>query len=172
MTSSAHQKRSITINSIFLSREAVSAGTQIDPGLAALLGVIITSVVALIGHRVAISKGKTEKDAAVHAGFDKLTSSLQNQITEMKADIAELKKQLQDTQDRNTELVVTNEALKHELSTKEELINGVEMWLDLWEDWLESGSEPPPPSYTWQMRRFMRRAREARQILEGREEEP
>lgn len=139
---------------------------QIDPGVSAIAATLITAIVALIGHRVAVSKGKTEKDAAIHAGFDKLTNSLQEQITDMKADIAELKQQLKETQDHNRELVLLNDALKAELSTKNELISGVEMWLDLWEDWLESGSEPPPPSYTWQMRRFMRRAREERRVAE------
>lgn len=133
---------------------------QLDPGLAALLAAVLTSIVAIIGHRVSVSKNKTEQAATHVEGFQKLTSSLQSQIDTLQRNLDSLAAEVTGLKRTNISLSAENQALKSQIQTKDEVIGGFARWIELWEAWFERVSAvanvDPPPEYTWQMREYVK----------------
>lgn len=154
--------------------DRATSTVQIDPGLSALVAAVITGVVALIGHRVAISKNKTEQSATHVEGFEKLTTSLQDQIDGMKTELRDVRSELATMKTQNDLLSIKNRDLEAEVQTKNEVIRGFTRWIALWEKWFVTlGSQAdmsPPPEYTWQMKQYLveveKASEEAKQIIE------
>lgn len=136
---------------------------ELDPGFSALLASIITAVVAVIGHRVSVSKNKTEESATHVEGFQKLTMSLQAQIDNLQSQIADMQEEMRHLKSRKAALIEENQALRSEVLTKDEVIRGFARWIDLWEQWFKQAGEsvgpPPPPDYTWQMKQYLDEAK-------------
>lgn len=158
----------------------VASTPQIDPGLSALVAAIITGIVALVGHRVAISKNKTEKSATQVEGFERLTTGLQTQVDALRGELDGVKSELAGLKVANHTLSTDNQNLRSEVQTKSEVIRGFTRWLVLWEDWFNKISQEfeqfkghdidDPPEYTWQMRQYLAEVEQAnedsRRIME------
>lgn len=149
---------------IVITAQAASP-PQVDPGLAGLIGAIITGIVTLVGHFILQSKNKNDKASMHVEGFKSLTDSLQAQITEMREDMKDMHAELEAVRERKTELIQQNRKLMSENHTKDEIIKGFSRWHELWEQWFKrvgmSSSMTPPPEYTWQMRQYLSEVRKA-----------